>query len=81
MSQTPKLILCDVHGECAWSIVCRHLMDGAAMDWRPVGPSPGWEMFDWLCPECEERHRAGRDNEADLLAVCMDCARAVRDGR
>ena len=51
-----ELITCDVHGRVPGCIVCRHLVEGTATEWRPVLPRPGVPEdlgihTDWICPE------------------------------
>jgi hypothetical protein len=58
-------------------IVCRHLLDGTSKEWVEL-PDPDEECSDFLCPECFERG-PDRLTTEELAAVCMHCARRMRE--
>jgi hypothetical protein len=72
-----KLIKCSDGMYAPTVVVCRHLFDGESNSWNPVS-GEGEEVFDWLCPECLAKFPADVDVD-DLKAVCMHCARQMRE--
>jgi hypothetical protein len=76
-----ELAMCDVHGRVPGCIVCRHLMEGTAKEWRPVLPRPGVPedeelQTDWICPECGDKFPDVPTD--DLCLACVFCARELR---
>ena len=76
-----KLITCKVHGRVPGCIVCRHLVEGTATEWRPVLPRPGvpedeGEQTDWICPECGDKFPDIPLD--DLRLLCVFHARELR---
>ena len=76
-----KLITCHVHGRVPFCIVCRHLVEGTAMEWRPVLPRPGVPedeglQTDWICPECGDKFPEIPLD--DLRLLCIFHARELR---
>jgi hypothetical protein len=58
-------------------VVCRHLLTGEFDRWVEV-PNPDEDQSDWLCPKCF-RKGPERIPLTDLAAVCMHCAREMRE--
>ena len=76
-----ELITCKVHGRVPGCIVCRHLVEGTATEWRPVLPRPGVPedlgyQTDWICPECGDKFPEIPPD--DLLFLCVFHARELR---
>jgi hypothetical protein len=56
--------------------VCSHLVDGTANEWIELPAMPGRECSDWACPACARRCRGSRRH---MPAMCMNCARRMRE--
>jgi hypothetical protein len=71
-----KLITCKVHGRVPGCIVCRHLVEGTATEWRPVLPEDEGDQTDWICPECGDKFPEIPLD--DLRLICIFHARELR---
>ena len=71
-----KLITCRVHGRVPGCVVCRHLVEGTATEWRPVLPEDEGDQTDWICPECGDKFPEIPLD--DLRLLCVFHARELR---
>jgi hypothetical protein len=74
-----KLIRCADDRLAPWCCICVHLNDGTSNEWCPVltGDDASEVEYDWLCPACLAQWPDV--NVDDLLAVCIHCARRLRE--
>ena len=74
---TVSLIRCADGDMAPAVIVCRPRAGGTSREWIEV-PTDGSEASDWLCPECFDKGPEVLTVD-DLAAVCMHCARRMRE--
>ncbi len=75
----PLLVECGDHSYSPYSFICQHLLDNPSLEWNPMEVGDGREVeYDWICPDCLDRHLQGENLGETLQTVCIGCVRRIR---
>jgi hypothetical protein len=79
-AEAPVLTDCIRHGRTAVGLVCVHLLDGSAWQWRQVVEWTGSDLRSapvWICPGCDSV--SCEDFAGDLRLICVGCINNFRE--